>query len=501
VYPEAYTWPISASKASDIAGQSVTMHVIREGPLGSRRLDSWKEIAAFFGRDERTVKRWEKEKGLPVHRLPENTGARVFAFTDELTQWMNSPEPANSKGIEEERHSVTPAEISPATAPAPPRPSRTWVALASVVALLAGASFMLAYRYNKSRTNEFAGSTPARTSANASAPIATGPHVVSDPMARDLYLKGRYHWEKRTPDDLNTAISYFNQAIARDPRYPQAYVGLANCYSLLREFSAMPSETAFPKALAAARKAIELDDSSAEAHTALAQVTFYWNWDAAGAEREFLRAIELDPKYVTAHHWYATFLMIQGRYPGALEQIDLARQLDPGSTAILSDKALILFHQGDRDEAVPLLKQLSGSQPDFFSTHQYLSYIYLDDGDYPSYLAEASKAAALSHNAQEMEIVRAAENGYHSGGRTEMLESILRVQKKYFDSGSMPAFFIAETYGRLGDHQNTLQYLKTSFQRHEVAFLAIRVDQAWTFLHSDPTFQQLVEQAGLPAVR
>lgn len=93
----AYTWPIFASKASDIAGQSMTMHVIREGPRGNRRLDSWKEIAAFFGRDERTVKRWEKEKGLPVHRLPENTGARVFAFTDELTQWMNRPEPANSK--------------------------------------------------------------------------------------------------------------------------------------------------------------------------------------------------------------------------------------------------------------------------------------------------------------------------------------------------------------------------------------------------------------------
>jgi tetratricopeptide (TPR) repeat protein len=489
--------PILASKASDIAGQSVTMHVIREAPLGSRRLDSWKEIAAFFGRDERTVKRWEKEKGLPVHRLPENIGARVFAFTDELTRWMNSPEPAHTKAVDDEHQETVPAEISPAAEPAPPSPARSWAILALVVAILASASLVIVYRYNKSRSNLSEEVTAART-ANASVLSATGSHIVSDPAAQDLYLKGRYHWEKRTPDDLNTAISYFNQAIARDPQYAQAYVGLANCYSLLREFAAMPSEEAFPKALAAARKAIELDDSSAEAHTALAQVTFYWNWDVAGAEREFLRAIELDPKYVTAHHWYATFLMIQGRYPAALEQIDLAQQLDPGSTAILADKALILFHQGDRDKAISLLKQLSESQPDFFSTHQYLSYIYLDNGDYPNYLAEASTAAALSHDAHELEIVRAAENGYHSAGRKGMLESIFRVQKKYFDNGSMPAFFIAETYGRLDDRQNTLQYLRRSSQRHEVAFLAIRVDQAWTFLHSDPAFQQLVEQAGLP---
>jgi tetratricopeptide (TPR) repeat protein len=469
------------------------MHVIREGSRETRRLDSWKEIAAFFGRDERTVKRWEKEKGLPVHRLPENTGARVFAFTDELTRWMNSPEPASTRVVAEEQRAVTETDVSGGK-PSLPRPLlRPWAAIALVVAILASASFMIAYKHDRSRSS---------ASESASADTNTSPtkssHAVLDPVARDLYLKGRYHWDKRTPDDLNEAIDYFNQAIARDPQYAQAYVGLANCYSLQREFAAMPSEEAFPKALMAARKAIELDDSSAEAHTAMAFVTFYWNWDVPGAEREFLRAIELDPKDVTAHHWYATFLMVLGRYQAALDQIDLAQQLDPGSTSILADKALILFHKGETDQAISLLKQLAESQPGFFSTHQYLSYIYLDNGDVPNYLAEASKAAALSRDAHEMEIVRAAESGYHTGGQRQMLENILRVRKKYFDDGSMPAFFVAETYGRLGERQGALQYLKTSFQRHEVAFLAIRVDQAWTFLHSDPAFQQLVEQAGLP---
>ncbi len=474
------------------------MHVIREGPQGNRRLDSWKEIAAFFGRDERTVKRWEKEKGLPVHRLPENTGARMFALTDELTRWVNKPEPADPNVNSEEHRSDLHAEVSGGGLTSPGRSSKPWTVIALVVALLIGASCMIAYRYNNSRPKASAGEPAADALATVSPASTKGSLAVVDPVARDLYLRGRYHWDKRTPEDLNQAISYFNQAIARDPRYAQAYVGLANCYSMLREFAAMPSEEAFPKALKAARKAIELDDSPAEAHTALALVTFYWNWDVPGADREFLRAIALDPKYVTAHHWYATFLMVLGRYPAALEQIELAQQLDPGSTPILADKALILFHQGDKDQAISLLKQLSESQPGFFSTHQYLSYIYLDNGDYPNYLAEATKAAALSRDQHEMEIVRAAETGYRSGGGRAMLESILRVQKKLFDSGSMPAFFIAETCGRLGDREGVLHYLKTSFQRHEVAFLAIRVDQAWTFLHNDPTFQQLVEQAGLP---
>jgi tetratricopeptide (TPR) repeat protein len=481
-----------------MAGRSVTMHVIRESPRGSRRLDSWKEIAAFFGRDERTVKRWEKEKGLPVHRLPENIGARVFAFTDELTLWMNSPEPANTKVVDEEHPAAVPTDMPPPAPPSQSRPTRPWAVFVLAVAILASAGFLIAYRYNRPRPSASEGVSATHTSANANMSPTKGSHAVLDPVAQDLYLKGRYHWDKRTPEDLNQAISYFNQAIARDPQYAQAYVGLANCYSLQREFAALPSEEAFPKALIAARKAIELDDSSAEAHTALALVTSYWNWDVPGAEREFQRAIELDPKYVTAHHWYATFLMLLGRYPAALDQINLAQRLDPGSSAILADKALILFHQGDKDQAISLLKQLSESQPGFFSTHQYLSYLYLDSGDYPNYLAEASKAAALSHDQHEMEIVRAAESGYRSGGGRKMLESVLRVQKKLFDSGSMPAFFIAETYGRLGDREGALQYLKTSFQRHEVAFLAIRVDQALTFLHGDPTFRQMVEQAGLP---
>ena len=150
---------------------------------------------------------------------------------------------------------------------------------------------------------------------------------------------------------MNQAVDYFTQAIVHDPNYAQAYVGLADCYNLLREYSAMPPEEAYPRALAAAKKAVELDDSSAEAHTSLAFATFYGSFDAAGAEREFRRALALNPSDARAHHWYATSLFAEGRYAEALSQIEMAQQLDPASSAILADKGLILLYAGSREQS------------------------------------------------------------------------------------------------------------------------------------------------------
>lgn len=476
-------------------GQSVTMRVIHEVPRG-RRLESWKEIAAFFERDERTVKRWEKEKGLPVHRMPENVGARVFAYTDELLQWMNSPDTPASKPAASETISlpVEPAEHPPTRIPR----RRPGISTVIVAAGIVTCAILVAIWFRgKSQSESGKGAQVAATRGGSESSAGKHDHTV-DPGARELYLTGRYHWDKRTPEDLNEAVDYYNQAIKRDPNYAEAYVGLANCYSLLREFAAMPSEEAFPKALAAARKAIALDDSSAEAHTALAMVTFYWNWDAAGAEREFRRAIELDPSYVVAHHWYATFLMALGRFPEAVEQIDRARQLDPESTAVLADRGLILYHSGQRAQALTLLKQLAESQPNFFSTRRYLSLVYLTDGNYPKYLEEMNRAAALSNDPHKVAIARAAESGYRSGGRERMFQNILSLQKKFFDEGTLPAFFVADTYANMNNEQEALRFLKISFQRHEVAFMSVRVHESFFFLHDHHEFQQLLEQAGLP---
>ncbi len=361
-----------------------TIHELKPGDRRvNRRLDSWKEIAAFFDRDERTVKRWEKERSLPVHRLPGGSRARVFAFTQELSVWMNSSALASGEDVPAELEPegdapvvvAEPAKLadSPQGAVGPdlvaPGWSRGLLTKVAVCLLVLGAAIAALVVYRRHVSEVRASEAVAAKNAHS-----------GNPEAEQLYLKGRFYWNKRTPSDLTKAVDYFTQAIVNDPNYAAAYVGLADCYNLLREFAAMPETEAYPRALAAARKAVELDPSSAEAHASLAFVTFYWNWDIAGADREFRRAIELNPNYATAHHWYANYLMQIGRWQDALREISRAQQFDPSSTAILADKALILFGEGNYDEATSLLQQIQASQPGFFSTHRYLSYVYKERG-------------------------------------------------------------------------------------------------------------------------
>jgi Tfp pilus assembly protein PilF len=460
-------------------------------PKSNRRLDSWKEIAAFFGRDERTVKRWEKERSLPVRRLPGGSRARVFAFTNELQAWMNSPEaqPAELAGgdlVSESPESAASADTSISHAPTAPDHGahrERWFWILAACALLA-VSAVIFWRHHTGRP---AGISPAVTAST---------HPVN-PEAQDLYLKGRYYWDRRTPADLNRAVDYFTQAIVRDPNYAQPYVGLADCYNLLREFAAMPSDEAFPRALAAAKKAVELDDSSAAAHASLAFVTYYWSWDVAGAEAEFRRALELDPHYVAAHHWYATFLMSNGRYDESMREFEAAQKLDPASTPIIADKALLMMMEGRPDDAEALLKQIAASQPGFFSTHRYLSYVYWDKRDYPNSLNEARLAAQLSHDESELAIIRASEQGFHKNGERGLLESRLQIQKKLCAEGKLSPFRVAQTAAMLGEKQQALHYLQLSYQRHEEQFLAADKDGALSSLRDEPEFKKLLAEAGL----
>jgi Tfp pilus assembly protein PilF len=301
-------------------------------PVANRRLDTWKEIGAFFGRDERTVKRWEVTRGLPVHRVPGGGRANVYANTDELIEWLKG------KNVTDDPASVTvaPANSEAQTIPEAgsvekndtPRDAATggrrigdrresvhassaaaqWqktLYAVVVLAILAVAGILIVTRRNSS-------ARAARMATSASVP-----HVI-DPDAKQFYLKGIYYFNKRTPETLNQAVDLFTQAVVRDPQYADAYVGLADCYNLLREYSVMPAAEAYPRAQAAAKRAIALDDSLSGAHSSLAFVDFYWTWDVPGAQREFERAIELDPKSELAHHWYATFLLALGRLPESL---------------------------------------------------------------------------------------------------------------------------------------------------------------------------------------
>jgi DNA-binding winged helix-turn-helix (wHTH) protein/Tfp pilus assembly protein PilF len=325
-------------------------------------------------------------------------------------------------------------------------------------------------------------------------------HQAANREAEDFYLKGRFYWNKRTPESLSQALEAFTQAIAHDPNYSDAYVGLADCYHLLREFSAMPGNEAYFKAFAAAKKAVELDPQSSEAHASLGFVTFFGMWDAADAEREFRRAVELDPNNVKAHHWYATFLNALGRHEEALSEIDLARKLAPDSSSILADKGELQWGAGHHEQALQLLKQLEAAEPDFISPHLYLRFAYFETGDYPNYIVELKKDALLTHDAAQSSVAEAAANGFAKGGEHGLFEAQLSEQKKLYGQGKLSPYFVAQTEARLADKREAIRYLTLCLQSHDQVVLNLSDDQGFVSLHGDPAFKQLLAKIGLPPV-
>jgi DNA-binding winged helix-turn-helix (wHTH) protein/tetratricopeptide (TPR) repeat protein len=317
--------------------------------------------------------------------------------------------------------------------------------------------------------------------------------------ADQFYLKGRFYWEKRTPDGLNKAVDFFTQAIVHDPNYAPAYVGLADCYNLMREYTMMPASEAYPRALAAAQKAVELDDQSSEAHASLAFVLFYGTWKVADAEREFRRAIDLDPNNAVAHHWYATYLFTIGRHSESLQEIERAQSLDPASKSILADKGDLLWAFGQHDEGAALLKQLEAAEPDFVSPHRYLKGIYFASGDYALYLEEWKKEATLMRDKPRLKLVEAAEKGFAEGGKPGMLRNVRELQQKLYERGQESAYYLAETDSLLGNRKEALRYLQIAFDKHDEGIVQVGNDIGFNNLHSDPTYQSLIARMGLPA--
>lgn len=451
-------------------------------PFSGKRLDSWKEIAAFFGRAERTVKRWETERGLPVHRLPGGGRSAVFAYSEELAAWL--------EGRREELDPEYPPSAEPApevASPAAPPVQESQVSseLARSSTTLRLAAWVVPLALAAGLVLLFSAKNPAlRFKALA------GGHS-ANPEAQDLYLKGRYFWERRTPEDLTKAVDYFTQAIVKDPSGAQAYVGLADSYNLLREFGAMAPAEAYPRALSAAQRAVELDSTSAEAHVSLAFPTFWWSWQGVTAEREFRQALQLNPNLVRAHHWYATYLFALHRYPEALNQIEQAQQLDPSSTAIIADKGYLLWESGHHDEGFAVLTQLEATAPSFSSTHEYLARIYWERQEYAKALAEWRRGAELRHDKDGLALADAREKGLAANGLQGLYEGELPIQKELVDRGVGSAYDLASTYAGLGRWDEALAYLQTSFDRHEEALL---IGKSIPELINDPVYQNLRAQ-------
>ncbi len=314
--------------------------------------------------------------------------------------------------------------------------------------------------------------------------------------AYQLYLKGRYHWNKRTDEETRKAIEYFQQAIEKDPTYALAYVGLAESYII----GNLPPEERNPKAKAAALKALELDGMLGEAHATLAVTKDGYDWDHAGAESEYKRAIELSPNYGTAHHWYGESLAAWGRFDESFAEYKKALELDPLSLAIGTDFGIARYYARQYDEAIDYLKKLIEMDPSYVRTHFYLSTVYLEKGMFEEAIAEREKGLLLDGESPEeiakgkAEIVKAFKTSGPKGfwrKAIELEEEDAKKKKRDVSPVSM-----AGLYARLGDRDQAFTWLEKAYAKRDTDLQWLKVAPVWDNLRSDPRFPDLLRRVG-----
>jgi serine/threonine-protein kinase len=313
--------------------------------------------------------------------------------------------------------------------------------------------------------------------------------------AYDLYLKGRYHWNRRTPESLKKAVAHFEQVIQKDPEYALAYAGLADSYSMLRQIRATPTREAFPKAKALADKALEIDENLAEAHTSLAYILWSYDRDWDGMEREFRRAIELNPNYATAHQWFARALLSLGRASEAVQEIQQALELDPFSLIINTNAAWIYLHAGQEEKALEYAEKILDIDPTFGYAHVIFSAINERKGKYDEAVEGWLKVGSFSglFNQQEISTLREA---YASSGLTGYLRKRLEMVLPEAEQQRESCNEIASLYARLDESEKAIEWLEKAYEEHDLRNLLI--EDSFDRLRSDPRFIEIIKKMGLP---
>jgi len=319
---------------------------------------------------------------------------------------------------------------------------------------------------------------------------------VVNPQAYESYLKGRYFWNKRTADGLKAALTLFNQAVEEDPKYAQAYSGLADTYALLGDwqYAVMTAKEALPKAKAAAIKALELDSALGEAHNSLAFCLDGFDWDFDSAGKEFRRAIELNPGYATAHHWYAWHLSLLGRYEEAIAEMRKAENLDPLSLIINADLAELLLLAHSYDDSIRQSRKTIEMDPNFAFAHNQLGQAYLQEQMRDEAVAELQKAVQLSGGSPTC-IANLARAYVISGRRSEAVR-LLTDLKKRSNPGHSYAPEIAVIFVALGDRDQAMNWLEKGYEERFNPGVLQR--PGFDPLRSDPRFDGLLRRIGLP---
>lgn len=580
-------------------------------PSASDRLDSWKEIAAYLKRDPRTVQRWEKKEGLPVHRHVHEQQATVYAFRSEIDAWWGQ----RRAFLENEPEPLETEEASPPPPPSPrPGPSRRDKIILAVVLIAvvlglgryfrcrlgfcpAGKTMLAvlpfenlsgdptqAYmsdgltediitqlgRLDPERLGVIARTTVIdpdlqglsveaigrrlkvhyvlegsyrRTGDNirivaqliqvsdqthlwtdtydVTRPVADALDIQKEvavrvanslalqllpvhqdrlkksipvnPRAYEAFLRGRHVWHQRTEEGFRQGMAYMQQAIAADPQLPLAQSGLADLYVSLGFYSLLPPREAYPRGKEAARRALALDDSLAEAHASMGAVLGDYEWDWAGADREYQRAIALNPSYSVARQWYSQFLALQGRFDEALQHMEIARQLDPLGPVVNADVALHYYYRRQFDKAVAQSREMIRINPDFPLAHIWLGVSLLA-------LEKPREAITEFQHARSAGLFSVALLGM-AYGRAGQRQDALRVigefeklSKKRFVS----AAYFSLVYIGLGDKDKAMVWMERAFVERSPLLVRLKVDPIVDPLRGDPRFEDLVRRVGLP---
>jgi eukaryotic-like serine/threonine-protein kinase len=321
-------------------------------------------------------------------------------------------------------------------------------------------------------------------------------HHTEDAEAYRLYLKGRHHWNRWTEEGFYKAIDHFQQAIEKDPYYALAYSGVAETYVLLGWNSYLPPKEAFPKARAAAMKALQLDPALGEAHTPLAAALWLHDWQWEVADREFKRSLELNPTYPTGNHWNAEYVMTMGRHGEAIGKMKSSQELDPLSLIIHGALGWAFYHSRRYDEAIEQLQRTVEMDPNYPVTHWILGLVHRKAGRYDLAIAEGEKAVSLSGGSLLMRAALA--HTYGEAGRTDEARQMLDDLTKLARDKYVAPHFFAGIYLGLGETQRAMECLENAYEERCHWLIYLHMDPSMDRLQDNPRFQNLLQRVGLP---
>jgi serine/threonine protein kinase len=314
--------------------------------------------------------------------------------------------------------------------------------------------------------------------------------------AYQLYLKGRYYWNKRTPEDLKKGIGYFQQAIDIDPNYALAFAGLADSYIIFGNFGLLPPKEVYPKARGAAQKALEIDGNLAEAQVSMAFVKALFEWDWQGADAGFKRAIELNPNYGPAHQWYGVYLAGAGRLTEAVAQAQRAQEVDPLSLTINSVVGWMLYFDRQYDRAIEQEKKTLEMDPNFVLSYRYRGMAYEQKGMYPEAIADLQNAVTLSGS--RTTVLGPLGHAYAIAGRRSEARKVLDEVMQLRARAYFPSYEIALIYTGMGEKDQAFEWLDKAYEERSPWLIHLRVDPRFETLYSDPRYADMLRRIGLP---